>query len=472
MLREKYKWKSHKYESTEAEHRGGATRSSYEDSVMELERRGSIVQLEVKKTTGNRRIGLKQAKPFCISKFEVWDAYKRVKTNKGAAGVDGQSIAEFEMGLQDNLYKLWNRMSSGSYFPPPVLRVEIPKDDGRMRPLGIPTVSDRIAQQVVKQQLEPDLENHFHPDSYGYRPGKSALDAVGQVRKNCWKYDWVLDLDIKGFFDNIDHDLLMKAVRWHTDEKWVLLYIERWLKAPIYMTDGTLVYPVKGTPQGGVISPLLANLFLHYAFDKWMERENPTILFERYADDAVCHCRSQSQAEGLKEKLDERMRKVGLELHPDKTKIVYCKDDDRREAFPCTSFDFLGYTFRARRSKNRWGKYFVNFTPAISNKAAKAIRHASRRWNWPVRSDKDLEDLAKVFNPIIQGWINYYGRYYRSALYPTLRCLDRRLVMWATRKYKRLRGHRRRAGHWLDRIACKQPNLFAHWRLLYTTAGR
>jgi RNA-directed DNA polymerase len=471
MIREKYKWKSHKYESTEAEHRDGATRSSDEDSVMGLERRGSIVQLEVKKTTGNRRIGLKQAKPFCISKHEVWDAYKRVRANKGAAGVDGQTIEEFEMGLKDNLYKLWNRMSSGSYLPPPVLRVEIPKADGRMRPLGIPTVADRIAQQVVKQQLEPDLEKHFHPDSYGYRPGKSALDAVGRARKNCWRYDWVLDLDIKGFFDNIDHDLLMRAVRWHTDETWVLLYIERWLKAPISMTDGTLVYPEKGTPQGGVVSPLLANLFLHYAFDKWMERDNPAIPFERYADDAVCHCKNRSQAEGLKERLNERMRMVGLELHSEKTKIIYCKDDDRKEDFPCTSFDFLGYTFRARRSKNRWGKHFINFTPALSNKAAKGIRHTSRSWHWPVRSDKDLEDLSIMFNPIIQGWINYYGRYYKSALYPTLRCLNRRLVMWATRKYKRLRGHRRRAEAWLDRIARKQPRLFAHWKLLYAAAG-
>jgi group II intron reverse transcriptase/maturase len=472
MLREKYKWRSHKYESTEAEHRGGVTRSSDENSVMGLERRGSIAQLVVKKTTGNRRIGLKQAKPFCISKHEVLRAYKRVRANKGAAGFDGQSIKDFEKDLKDNLYKVWNRMSSGSYLPPPVLRVEIPKGDGRMRPLGIPTVADRVAQQVVKQQLEPELEGHFHADSYGYRPGKSALDAVGKARRNCWKYNWVLDLDIKGFFDNIDHDLLMKAVRVHTDENWVLLYIERWLKAPINMTDGTLVYPEKGTPQGGVFSPLLANLFLHYAFDKWMERENPTIPFERYADDAVCHCKSQTQAERLQEKLVKRMSEVGLELHPEKTKVVYCKDDDRQGYFPLTSFDFLGYTFRARRSKNRWGKYFVNFTPAISNKASKAIRQASRRWHWPERSDKDLKDLSRMFNPIIQGWINYYGRYYKSAMYPTLQCLNRRLAMWATRKYKRLRGHRRRAAHWLDRIARKQPNLFAHWRLLYATAGR
>ena len=471
MSREKHKWKPHECESTEAGHRGGATRSSDEGPVIGLERRGSIVQLGLKKTTGNGRIGLKQAKPFCITKRQVWEAYKRVKANKGAAGVDGQTIEAFEGDLKGNLYKLWNRLASGSYFPSPVLRVEIPKGDGRMRPLGIPTVADRVAQMVAKQFLEPELEKHFHPDSYGYRPGKSALDAVGMARKRCWKYDWVLDLDIKGFFDNIDHELMMRAVRAHTEERWVLLYIERWLKAPIEMPDGTRKLPQKGTPQGGVASPLLANLFLHYAFDKWMEREHPEIPFERYADDAVCHCKSKAQAERLKQTLDVRMKEVGLELHPEKTKIVYCKDGDRREAYPRTSFDFLSYTFRPRRSKNRWGKHFINFTPAISNQAAKSIRQTSRGWDWPVRSDKTLEDLARMFNPIIRGWINYYSRYYKSALYPTLICLDRRLVMWATRKYKRLRHHRRRAAQWLNRIARKQPNLFAHWKLLYAAAG-
>ena len=467
MLRKKHKWKSHKCESTNAEHRGGATRSSVEAFVMKVERRGSIDQLELKKTTGNGRIGLKQAKPFNIPKEQVWEAYKRGKANKGAAGVDRQTIQMFDKDLANNLFKLWNRMSSGSYFPSAVMRVEIPKGDGKMRPLGIPTVTDRIAQMVAKQLIEPELERNFHPDSYGYRPGKSAHQAIGQTRKRCWKSDWVLDLDIKGFFDNIDHELMMRAVQKHVKEKWALLYIERWLKAPIEMPDGTLTFPEKGTPQGGVISPLLANLFLHYAFDLWIVREFPDVPFERYADDAVCHCKSKFQAEQLKQKLEARMKSVGLELHPEKTKIVYCKDADRREDYPKTSFDFLGYTFRPRRSKNRWGKYFINFTPAISNKAAKAIRQKSRGWNWHLRSDIELEDLARMFNSTIQGWINYYGRYYKSALYPTLQCLDRRLVMWATRKYKRLRNHRRRAAQWLRRIARSQPELFAHWRLLY-----
>ncbi|MES9859192.1 MAG: group II intron reverse transcriptase/maturase [Sedimenticola sp.] len=277
---------------------------------------------------------MKQAKSFCITKRQVWEAYKRVKVNKGAAGVDGQTIKDFEADLKDNLYKLWNRLASGSYFPSPVMRVEIPKSDGGIRPLGIPTVADRVAQMVVKQFLEPELEKHFHSDSYGYRPGKSALGAVGQARERCWKSNWVLDLDIKGFFDNIDHELIMRAVSRHTDEKWVLIYIERWLKAPVEMLDGSHTYPEKGTPQGGVVSPLLANLFLHYAFDQWMERENPTISFERYADDAVCHCKNRIQAEKLQQELNERMGSVGLELHPEKTKIVYCKDDNRREGYP------------------------------------------------------------------------------------------------------------------------------------------
>ncbi len=438
---------------------------------MGVERRGSIVQLGLEKTTGNGRIGLKQAKPFSITKRQVWEAYKRVKANKGAAGVDGQTIEAFEEDLKDNLYKLWNRLASGSYIPPAVLRVEIPKGDGRMRPLGIPTVADRIAQMVVKEQLEPELEKQFHPDSYGYRPNKSALEAVGQARKRCWKSDWVLDLDIKGFFDNIDHELMMKAVRKHTDEKWVLLYIERWLKAPVKMEDGTQKHPEKGTPQGGVISPLLANLFLHYAFDQWMVRENPTISFERYADDAVCHCVSRAQAEKLQQVLNERMNSVGLELHPQKTKIVYCKDDNRHEDYAHIAFDFLGYTFRPRTSKNRWGKLFISFTPAISNKAAKAIRQKSRDWNWRLQSGSDLEALAMKYNPVIQGWLNYYGHFYPSALIPTLYCLEDRLVKWAMRKYKHLRGHRRRAVQWLKGIAQKEPELLAHWRLIYATAG-
>jgi len=412
-----------------------------------------------------------KAKPFNIPKREVWEAYKRVRANQGAAGVDGQSIAEFEQDLSNNLYKLWNRLSSGSYFPLPVRRVDIPKATGGTRPLGIPTVTDRIAQMVVKRYLEPLLEPIFHEDSYGYRPGKSAIRAVGTARQRCWRRDWVLDLDIKGFFDNIDHGLLIRAVRKHTDCKWVLLYTERWLKAPVRFADGTLEARDRGTPQGGVISPLLANLFLHYALDAWMVRNHPDIPFERYADDGIYHCANLAQAERLKALVEQRLTDCGLALHPDKTKIVYCKDTRRRGDYPRHKFDFLGYTFRPRKSKNRRGEYFVSFSPAVSNKAATAIRRTMRRWALHQRSDKSLEDLAGIVNPALRGWINYYGRFYKSALYPPLRHLDRYLTRWAMRKYKGLKGRKRRAAQWLARIARRQPWLFAHWQNLKTTAG-
>ena len=408
----------------------------------------------------------KRTKSFSITKREVWEAYKKVRAKQGAPGVDGQTIDAIEKNLGNELYKLWNRMSSGSYFPSAVKRVEIPKGDGRMRPLGIPTVTDRVAQMVVKQKLEPEMEKIFHSDSYGYRPGRSAHDALGKARERCWRSNWVLDLDIKGFFDNIDHELLMRAVRRHTDERWCLLYIERWLQSPVAMPDGRRHQSEKGTPQGGVISPLLANLFLHYVFDEWMKRKYPNIQFERYADDGVCHCRTRAEAEDLKEALFNRFAEVGLALHPAKTKIVYCKDDDRKGDYPETKFDFLGYTFQARRSKNRWGKYFVNFSPAMSNKAGKAIRRELRSWSLQKRSDKSLDDLARMFNANIQGWINYYGRFYKSAMYPTLRHIDRSLAWWAMRKYKKLRRHNRRAGQWLAEVAKREPTLFAHWALM------
>jgi len=406
-----------------------------------------------------------EAKSYCISKQEVWEAYKRVKANQGAAGVDEQSIADLEENLKDVLYRIWNRMSSGSYFPPPVRTVKIPKATGGERKLGIPTVSDRIAQMVVKARLEPLVDPHFHPDSYGYRPGKSALDAVGQARQRCWRYDWVIDLDIKGFFDNIDHDLLMRAVRKHAEDKWVLLYIERWLKAPAQEEDGQQVERVKGTPQGGVISPLLANLFLHYALDLWMRKEYPYLPFERYADDAIVHCKTEMEAQKVRAAIAARMQECKLELHPEKTKIVYCKDDDRRGYYPNEKFDFLGYTFRARRSKNRYGKFFINFSPAVSDKAGKAMRAEIRSWKLHLRSDKAIEDLARMFNPVVRGWLQYYGRYYRSALYPIMRQLDRSLARWAYRKYKKLRGHLRRATHWIARISRRDSKLFAHWQM-------
>jgi RNA-directed DNA polymerase len=408
---------------------------------------------------------MSEAKPFSISKQEVWEAYQKVKANHGAAGVDGQSMAACETRVKDNLYRLWNRMSSGSYFPPPVRTVTIPKANGGERTLGIPTVSDRIAQMVVKSRLEPVVDPLFHPDSSGYRPGKSALEAVGQTRQRCWKLDWVIDLDIKGFFDNIDHDLLMRAVKKHAKEKWVVLYIERWLKAPAQAEDGHVTARGKGTPQGGVVSPLLANLFLHYAFDRWMQRTYPQLPFERYADDAIVHCRTEAEAQEVQRAIAVRMQECRLELHPDKTKIVYCKDDDRRGTYPNEQFDFLGYTFRPRRSKNWKGKFFINFSPAVADKAGKAMRAEMRSWQLHLRSDKSIEDLSRMFNPQVRGWLQYYGRYYRSALYPIMRQLDRSLARWAYRKYKKLRGHKRRAAHWIARISRRDPGLFAHWQM-------
>jgi RNA-directed DNA polymerase len=416
-------------------------------------------------STRDGRNCLSKTKPFEISKHVVWEAYVRVKANKGAAGVDKESIADFEKDLKNNLYKIWNRMSSGSYFPPPVRTVGISKRGGGERKLGIPTVSDRIAQMVAKVYLEPKVEPYFHEDSYGYRPGRSAGQAVGKARQRCWRYDWVLDLDIKGFFDNIDHELLMRAVRKHTDEAWVILYVERWLKAPAELENGSLVERNKGTPQGGVVSPLLANLFLHYAYDVWMQRNYPNVPFERYADDIIAHCVSEDQAEQVLEVIGTRLAQCGLELHPEKTKIVYCKDEDRTGNYSNEKFDFLGYTFRARKSKNRRGKYFINFSPAVSDEAAKEMRNRIRSWRIHLRSDKAIDDLSRMFNPILRGWIVYYGQYYKSQLYPTFRVLDRILVRWARRKYKRLENHQRRATYWLGKIAERQPKLFAHWQM-------
>jgi RNA-directed DNA polymerase len=406
------------------------------------------------------------AKPYTISKQVVWEAYQKVKANKGAAGVDGQSIEAFETDLKNNLYKIWNRMSSGSYLPPPVRLVEIPKATGGLRPLGIPTVADRVAQMVVKMHLEPIVEPCFHDDSYGYRPGKSALDAVATARQRCWRSDWVIDLDIKGFFDNLDHDLVMKAVRHHDKTPWVLLYIERWLKAPVQRQDGSQQERTKGSPQGAVVSPLLANLFLHHAFDTWMRRNYPDIQFERYADDVIVHAKSKAAAEQLLEAIRTRLTECGLELHPEKTKIVYCQDSDRKGQHEHIKFDFLGYTFRPRRAKNYRGKPFVSFLPGVSNKAGKAIRATIREWRLAAtRNNQSLEDLARLVNPSVRGWVDYYGRFYRSALTPVLRHLERVLVRWACRKYKRFRGHATNAAHWLGRVARRDPNLFVLWQV-------
>jgi len=415
---------------------------------------------------------MNKTKSFDISKQVVYEAYQRVKANRGAAGIDEESLADFEKNLKNNLYQLWNRMSSGSYFPPPVKAVEIPKRDGGTRLLGIPTVADRIAQMTVKIYFEPEVEPYFHPDSYGYRPGKSALDALRVTRERCWRHDWVLEYDIKGLFDHIDHELLMKAVRRHTDCRWVILYIKRWLKAPFQTKDGERVERTAGTPQGGVISPVLANLFLHYAFDKWMQANFPQTPWARYADDGIAHCKTKAEAENLLKKLKRRFNECKIALHPDKTRIIYCQDDDRRGQFSITKFDFLGYTFRPRRSKNRYGKHFINFTPAVSNKACKDMGKAIRNWRLHLKPDKELQDLSHMFNPVIRGWVNYYGHFYKSEMYKVLRHINRALMHWVRRKYKKFTRHRRRAEHYLGRIARNEPQLFVHWKLgILPTAG-
>ena len=404
-------------------------------------------------------------KPFTIDKWLVYEAYKAVKANAGSAGVDQQSIEEFETDLKSNLYKIWNRMSSGSYLPAPVKAVAIPKKSGGERILGVPTVADRVAQMVVKQEIEPVIEAKFLPDSYGYRPGRSALDAIRVTRERCWKYNWVLEFDIKGLFDHIDHAMLLRALRKHVRCEWAMLYIGRWLTAPLQLADGTRVERTRGTPQGGVISPMMANLFMHYAFDVWMTRTLPNTPWCRYADDGLIHCRTEHQAQVIKTALDARLDQCGLQLHPDKTKIVYCKDGQRKGKYPNTQFDFLGYTFRPRLVKNRKrNSMFVNFTPAVSKSALTSMRQTTRKLNYRNRTNLSLADIARLHNPILRGWLGYYGKFYPSAMYPVLRHFNRTLVAWAMKKFRRMKSHKMRASRFLKGIAEKCPHLFVHWQ--------
>jgi group II intron reverse transcriptase/maturase len=409
-------------------------------------------------------------KSFEISKWEVWEAYQQVKRNQGAAGVDGVSIAEFETNLKNNLYRVWNRMSSGTWFPPAVRAVEIPKPHGGgTRMLGIPCVADRVAQTVVAKRLEAAVEPVFHEDSFGYRPGRSALDAVERGRERCWRRDWVVDLDVARFFDSVPWDLIVKAVEAHTDLPWVTLYVQRWLAAPVQMPDGTIAERDRGTPQGSPISPVLANLFMHYAFDVWLEREFPIVQFERYADDAVLHCVTERQAHRVLAALQERMAEVGLRLHPDKTRIVYCKDGRRRGSYEHTSFTFLGFTFRARDARAKDGRRFLSFSPAISKDALKKISGVVRCWRLHRRVNLTFAELATMINPIVAGWMQYYGHFRRSALYPLLARINAYLVRWIRKKYRRLQALRT-AQRKLAEITHRYPRLYAHWRWVPWTA--
>ena len=268
-------------------------------------------------------------------------------------------------------------------------------------------------------------------------------------------------------FDSMDHTLLMRAVRKHTTCPWVGLYIERWLKAPVQYEDGTVEARDRGTPQGGVISPLLANLFLHYAFDKWMQRIHPDNPFERYADDAIVHCRSEAEAHRMKEEIEQRLAECGLTMHPDKTKIVYCRDQQRQGSYPQVQFDFLGYSFQPRQAKAKRGNLFVGFLPAISAKAAKTIRGTIRSWRTHRWTQLSIEELAGTFNPVLRGWIGYYGQFYKSKLASVLGQFDYALRRWARRKFKRLKAGPTRAGAWLRRVAQQKPDLFAHWAITF-----
>ncbi|MDV6248735.1 group II intron reverse transcriptase/maturase [Wolbachia endosymbiont of Zaprionus taronus] len=407
---------------------------------------------------------MNKTKSFDIPKQLIWRAYKQVSKNKGAAGVDDISITKLEENLKDNLYKLWNRMSSGSYFPEPVKTVAIPKGtEGGQRILGIPSVFDRIAQTAVTMYLEPLVEPYFHKDSYGYRPNKSALDAVETVRKRCWWYDWTIDLDISGFFDNLDHELALQAIKKYTDCKWVILYVERWMKSPIQLADGSKVVRDKGVPQGGSVSPIISNIFMHHAFDEWMRQKHPTIPFERYVDDVIVHCKTKKQADFMRIVIKERLAQFKLRLHPEKTQIVYCKDDTRKGEFSAQSFDFLGYTFRPRLAKNN--KLTVSFLPAISNKAKKKITKTIRSWRIHRIVYTTLEEISKKIDPIVRGWFQYYGRFYKSEMYPSLRNIERYLIKWARTKYKRLRKHGRLARQFLGKVRKRSPNIFHHWTL-------
>ena len=412
----------------------------------------------------NREEPVPSTKSFGISRHIVLEAYRRVKANRGAAGIDNESIEMFEADLKSNLYRIWNRMSSGCYFPPAVKQVEIAKKSGGTRILGVPTVSDRIAQMVVKLYVEPQLDGLFHPDSYGYRPRKSAKQAIAITRQRCWHFDWVVEFDIKGAFDNLDHDLLMKAVRTHIKDRWILLYIERWLKAPFETADRVLVPREKGTPQGGVVSPTLMNLFMHYSFDRWMQKTHPQCPFARYADDAVVHCHSQAEAEHLLAEIGERLSQCKLMMHPDKSKVVYCKDSNRRLKYPQVQFTFLGFTFKPRGAVNKQGQMFTGFLPAVSRDAIVRMLRTIKSWQLQRQTSTTIEDLSARYNPVLRGWWNYFSSFYQSAMDRVYLQVERKLAYWARRKHKRLAGHLRRSFLWLERVARYRPELFVHWQ--------
>lgn len=452
--------------NTDAVNDGGLSRSSDESPVMGLERRAEVIQTRLNLSTPDgRRNSQCLSKGIPIDRYMVMEAYQDVAKNKGSSGVDNESLKDYEVKKSRNLYKLWNRLTSGSYFPPAVLEVEIPKDDGKKRKLGIPTVGDRIAQQVIKSYLEPRFEAIFSEHSYGYRPNKSAHQALQEVSSNVRQHAWAIDMDIKAFFDNVPHDLLMKALRVHVKEEWVLMYIKRWLEAPIEDENGNQRFREgKGTPQGGVISPLLANLFLHYVFDKWMEKTFPQDKFVRYADDLIIHCDYSIRAHKILASVKERFRECGLEVHEQKTKVAYCRNYKRKNRYHTVKFDFLGFTFMPRPTAGRNGEMYLGFGCAISQKKVKKIIKELRLSKLHKKTESTLARIAELYNPQIRGWINYFGKFRLYDLRVLFRRFNKRLIKWATNRYKRFKKSRVKAGRWLRELANNFPNLFYHWK--------
>ena len=407
-----------------------------------------------------------KTKSFEIPKRLVWQSWLQVKANKGSAGVDKVSIEDYEKNLSNNLYRLWNRLSSGSYFPSPVRLVEIPKASGGVRALGIPTVEDRIAQGVLVAALEAELELLFHSDSYGFRPGRSAHDALETTRIRCLQRPWVIDLDIEKFFDTVDHDLLLRAVKKHQTANWMALYTQRWLQVPAVDGKGQTITRDRGTPQGGVASPLLANLFLHYVFDVWMDKHFPMIKFERYVDDIIMHCFTKRQAEYTLDSVSRRFAECGLSIHPLKTKLVYCKKEGRYDRYADHSFDFLGYTFRPRMGPStRQDVFYLGFTPAISRKSRTKIIRTVKSWKLGSCVSLTIYDLAERMDRIVRGWFVYYGKFYPSLCLQAFAVLNFSLIKWLMRKFKRYRGHKTRAAKALKAIYQREPNLFYHWSI-------
>lgn len=453
--------------NTEVLYEGGPSHSSEEAPVMGVERRTGVIQLRLPLSTlsnQGRNKGI-ETKEIPITEQMVISAYKKVRKNHGAAGIDNETIELFEENLSDNLYITWNRLSSGSYHPTSVLEVEIPKDNKSKRKLGIPTLRDRVAQQVIKDYLENRFEAEFSEHSYGYRPLRNTHQAIAEVRKNVRNYRWVIDMDISSFFDTMSHELLMKAVERHVEEKWVKMYITRWLESAIEDRKGNKrERGGKGTPQGGVISPLLANLFLHYAFDKWLGIHYPELRFVRYADDIIVHCNNQQEAEKVLRAIKGRLQECMLELNEEKTKIVYCRGAGRRASFKTVKFDFLGFSFKPTPVQKKDGSMFLGYDCAISSKSEKKIADVIRKSEFHRWSQSDIYQIAQYFNPKIQGWINHYGMFQKFRLQRIFSIFHKRLIKWAKNRYKRFNRSLRQAGRWVRQIAKTQSDLFVHWR--------